>query len=131
MKKIITLILLITLIPYLTGCYSLKEITTDEIENGQKGKLIILSRDMVRYEFERNMYSVRADSLYGYGIRVNTDEEELPFTGKVALNDITSIHLEQIDPFAMGCLGLGIISLAIIVGIAISDFKVPVSMGRF
>jgi len=131
MKKIITIILLIILFPYLAGCYSLKEITTEEIEDGHKGKLIILANDLVKYEFEKNMYSVTADSLYGYGTRVNAEEEELPFKGTIAFNDIRSVQLEQINLAATGCMGLGILTIVIILVFAIASPEIsPVSIGH-
>ncbi len=127
MKKMKGVILLIIVLPYLTGCYTPQEIRNENIGDGTRGKLIIRSGDLVRYEFGRNMYSVTADSVEGYGIRMNTGEEEVPFTGKVALNDITSAHLEQLDPYATGCLGIGILGLALIIGFGLADFKVPIS----
>ena len=96
MKKPISLILTFSLLSYLTGCYSMNQVTEDEFKTDSKGKEIrVLTNDIELYQFADD-FKIESDTLIGSGVRI-VGEKETPYTGKIPLNKISSFEIKRVD----------------------------------
>ena len=94
MKKLISILLILTLLPYLTGCYSMNQISKTEFkETNKKGKIELKTKTGDEYQFEYS-YFILSDTLYGNGIKIS-DGDETAFKGAIALDDILTINHEE------------------------------------
>lgn len=92
MKKLISVVLVFSLLFYMTGCYSMNNISRTEFEETyRKGKIELQTKTENEYLFEYS-YFILSDTLYGNGIKTS-DGEEVPFKGKIALNDVLAIKI--------------------------------------
>ena len=97
MKKLISLVLIISLLPYLTSCYSMKEVTKRDFQSdNERGKLNLITKEKKTYEFEEGEYFIISDTLSGSG-RKFSPEDTTSFDGKIALNDMEEIHMSKSD----------------------------------
>ena len=95
MKKLISMVLIFALLPYLTGCYSLQQATLQEVKEDNKiSELTVHTRDSVSYRFKKGNFSFKDDSLSGTGTKI-IDRKEISFSGDIALNDILRIDPEK------------------------------------
>jgi hypothetical protein len=126
-KKYLVYFLLLSIINFI-GCYSFETIRGTEIKNelerDNRRDLTIVTKDYKEYQFDSFMYTVVNDSLLGTGtlLRLN---KEIPYQGKIAVNDITDIEFKNTN--IIGSIGmiLGVITVfgLIIIVIAISSDK--------
>ncbi len=100
-KKYIVSILVPALLINLCGCYSMREITNDELKDRiGEGDLIIHTKDSTFYSFEEFNYKISNDSLFGKGyIRYNEDSDfEKLFDGAIALTNMEMIEQDELNP---------------------------------
>ena len=118
MKKLIASILVPALLLYLSGCYSTNEITKEEFKEGSRGNATLFTNDMKAYQFDEGRYSVKDDTLQGSGSTL-IGEMKAPFTGKIALENISTINVEETDGAKTFLLTIGIIAGVVLVAAAI------------
>jgi hypothetical protein len=95
MKKLISIVLIFSLLPYLTGCYTIQQVNLEEIKESNSIKeLTVHTRDSVSYRFNKGNFSFKSDSLSGTGTRI-IDRKEISFSGNIALKDILKIDPEK------------------------------------
>ena len=106
MKKHISFILIISLLPYLTGCYSMKEVTKGDFQSdNERGKLNLITKEKKAYEFEEGAYFIISDTLCGSGRKISP-ENTSSFDGKIALDDMEEIHMSKSDAIKSTIFGL-------------------------
>ncbi len=74
-KNILSTVLIPALLIQLYGCYSMQEISKDEVAGLKDGgDLIVYTKDSTIYFFEESNYHISNDSLYGKGyVKFNED----------------------------------------------------------
>jgi len=112
------------------GCYSSEVISKKEIDEGTQQidfhqDISINTKDYKTYHFAANQYQVENDSLYGNGL-VTKLGSEVPFRGKIAMDDILSFEQSTIDAgstigLIAGIVAVGALILGIIFTATISD----------
>ena len=127
-KKYVIYFLLISLINLL-GCYSFEHIRGSAIKeeiahDDSRRDLSIVTKDYNEYHFESFMYTVVNDTLLGTGtlLRLN---KEIPFQGKIAVNDISDIEFKNTNIIGSIGMVLGLLTVfgIIIIVIGISNDK--------
>lgn len=118
MKKIISAMLIPSLIFYLSGCYSMAQINKEDfITKNEKGKIVILTKDLKTYLFKAWTYQIQSDTLYGFGYELNGSDNKIPYKGKIAIDNIISVNMERIDVGTTVLLSIGIlIGIALLLG---------------
>jgi hypothetical protein len=121
-KKYIASVLITALLIQLYGCYSIQDISKDELA-GFRGEsdLIVQTRDSTIYFFEESNYHISNDTLYGKGyVKVNEDSDfKVATEGSIALTNIESIEQEEVNPVTTSLLVIGSILFAAGVGFII------------
>ena len=109
MKKLISLVLIISLLSYLTGCYSMKEVTKEDFHtDNERGKLNLTTKEKKTYVFEEGAYFIISDTLCGSGRKISP-ENTSSFDGKIALDDMEEIHMSKSDAIKSTIFGLFIV----------------------
>ena len=114
MKKIITSVLIPSLLFYLTGCYSLNEITKEELRESGNEDIQLITKNGVLYSFDKENYFIQSDTLSGDGLHIY-GMIKTPFTGSIALQDMDKISAEQIDGSDSFFLTLGVLAWAALI----------------
>ena len=99
-KKYIVSVLIPSLLIQLCSCYSMKEISKDEIaELKEEGNLTIYAKDSTIYFFEESNYRISNDSLYGKGyVRYTEDSDfETVFDDSIALVNIEKVQQDELN----------------------------------
>jgi len=101
-RKIFISFLLLALINFLFGCYSLEQITVHEYkqveeEDGKPNEIYIKTKNSEEYHFTKSNSYIENDTLYVNGISL-LSFAELPYEGNFALGEIKSIQLEDFGP---------------------------------
>jgi hypothetical protein len=120
-KKYIVSLLIPALLIQLYGCYSMKEISEDEIAGLKEGgDLIVYTKDSTIYSFKETNYHISTDSIYGKGYAKFTDASDFKAVNKgaIALANIKTIQRDELN-LVTTCLLIGGILLAVIVGVVI------------
>jgi len=120
-KKYIAFVLIPALLIQLCGCYSMKELSKDEMAGLKEGgDLIAHTKNSSIYFFEKSNYHISNDTLYGKGYAKFADTSDFKAVneGAIALTNIKSIQQEELNMVTTGLLGGGIL-LVVIVGILI------------
>jgi len=126
-KKYAIYFLLLSLLNLL-GCYSFEHIRgleiREELEQDNRRDVTIITKDYKEYHFESFMYTVLNDTLLGTG-KIHRLNKEIPFHGKIALNDITDIEFKNTNIIGSIGMVLGLLTVfgIIIIVIAISNDK--------
>ena len=101
MKKYITVILVVSLLSQLYGCYSLQEISKEEmIQQVDKSKIKIWTKKNI-YNLEESAYSIQNDSIVGRGKLEMMKEKAfdkksiLDFDVKIALSEVLRIEADK------------------------------------
>jgi hypothetical protein len=117
------------------GAIALKDISVLNVEkeNADKnaqGQIMVQTNDFNSYQFEEGDYSFTADSIMGSGksLRIN---KEIPFEGKIPLNDIYIFDVNQLNTgnTILLVLGVGLIGLIVAAAIAVNDLNNSMSSG--
>lgn len=115
-KKYIVLVLVSLLLVHLCGCYSMREISKDEIaELKEGGDLVIYTKDSTIYSFQESEYQVSNDSLYGRGYVKFTKNSafKVPIEHSMALKNIIAIERDELNPVTTTLLIMGSMLLAV------------------
>jgi hypothetical protein len=129
-KKYIVTVLIPALLIQLYGCYSMQDISKDEIAELKDGDdLIVHTKDSTIYFFEESNYHISNDSLYGKGyVKFNENADfKVEAENTIALTDIESAQLDEINASGTtwliigGILFIDIIVLGLQAFISLSD----------
>jgi hypothetical protein len=124
-KKCIISVLITTLLIQLYGCYSMQDISKDEIAGLKDGgDLIVHTKDSTIYFFEESNYYISKDSLYGKGyVKFNEKADfKVETENTIALTNIESVQKDEINPVTTSLLVIGSILFAAGAGILIGVF---------
>jgi hypothetical protein len=86
--------------------------------------LTVFTKDSSEYRFSKENYSIRGDTLTGFGTQ-RTDGKEVKFHGSLSSAEITSL---QTSEFSVGKTVAGtvlLIALVVGVGLGLSTIRVP------
>ena len=100
-KKYIVSVLIPALLIQLYGCYSMKEISKDEMAGLKEGgDLIVYTKDSTIYFFEESNYHISNDSLYGKGYVKFSDDADfkVAIEKSIALTNIETIQQDELNP---------------------------------
>ncbi|HEY7751719.1 MAG TPA: hypothetical protein VH917_05455 [Ignavibacteriaceae bacterium] len=126
-KKYITSVLIPALLIQLCGCYSMQNISKDEMAGLKvSGDLTVQTRDSTIYFFEESNYHISNDSIYGNGYAKFTNTSEFKMVNKcvVAMTNIETIQQDELNLFNTTLLVIGIILVAVGVGALIATLPV-------
>lgn len=117
-RKIFISLVLLSFLNYL-GCYSSEIITKNEVDQGLKKinldeEISISTKDYNSYRFGAHQYQIQNDTLSGTGV-ITKLGKQIPFKGKIAMNDIVSIEQKSTDAVATIGLVLGIAALGALI----------------
>ena len=121
-KKYIVFVLIPALLIQLYGCYSMQDISKDDM-SGLKddGDLTVQTRDSTIYFFEESNYHISNDSLYGKGYVESSDsygfKERIDYT--LPLSIIESMQQDEFNSSGTTWLIIGGILLAGVVVLGI------------
>ena len=97
--KIISSILICSLVFYLLGCYNMYHIPREEFEAyDENGDIILTSKYSVKYEFHTDSYLIKSDTLLGSGIKTINDKDSA-FVGQLPLDDIIIFQVEKKEAY--------------------------------
>jgi hypothetical protein len=122
-KKYIISVLIPAILIQLCGCYSMRELSKDEITDLKEGgDLIIYTKDSNIYSFKDSDYHISSDSLYGKGyIKFNKDSDfKVEIEKSIALANIAAIQRDEINSSGTTWLIIGSILFAALVGLVIA-----------
>ena len=120
-KKYIVFVLIIALLIQLYGCYSMQEISKDEMTGFKEGgDLIVYTKDANIYFFEESNYHISNDSLYVKGYVKSSDyASKVEIEKSIALSNIESIEQDEVNPVTTSLLVIGSILLTAFVGVIV------------
>ena len=120
-NKYIASVLIPALLIQLYGCYSMQDISKDELAGLKEGDdLIVQTKDSTIYFFEETNYHISNDSLYGKGYAKFSDLPDFKILNKsaISLTSIKTIQQEDLNLITTGLLIGGILA-GVIAGILI------------
>ena len=115
-KKYIVLVLIPLLLIHLCGCYSLREISKDEMVGLKEGgDLIVYTKDSTIYSFKESNYHISNDSLYGKGyVKFNDNSGfKVAIENTIALKNIKAIERDELNPVTTTLLIIGSVILTV------------------
>jgi len=102
---------------YLTGCYSMYDITKEDLTpKNYDSDLHIITNTGGSYLFKANNYRVRNDTLFSFTNKIIGDSGTTTLT-KIPLKDISALQTEKINT------GSTVILIALVAFIAIAVFE--------
>ena len=116
-KKYIVLVLIPLLLIHLSGCYSLREISKEEMAGLKEGgDLIVYTKDSTIYSFKESNYHISNVSLYGKGYVKFADNSafKVAIANTIALKNIKAIERDELNPVTTTLLIVG--SVVLVVG---------------
>ena len=117
-KKYIVVVLIPSLLIHLCGCYSMREISKDEIAGLKDGgDLIVFTKDSTIYSFKESNYHISNDSLYGKGYVKFTEDSDFKVVieNTIALTNIESVQQDELNPVTTTLLIFGSILVVVVV----------------
>lgn len=126
-KKYIITVLIPALLIQLCGCYSMQEISKDELTGLKEGgDLIVYTKDATIYSFESSNYHVSNDSLYGKGyVKFNEDSDfKATIEKSIALTNIESVQQDEMNASGTTWLIVGGILLIdiVVLGLQVASY---------
>ena len=120
-KKYIVFVLIPALLIQLYGCYSMQDISKDELTGlTDEGDIIVYTKDATIYFFEESNYHISNDSLYVKGyVKSSAYASKIEIEKSIALTNIESIQQNELNPVTTSLLVIGSILFAAGVGIII------------
>jgi len=118
-KKYIVSVLIPALLVQLCGCYSMKEISKDEMtELKEGGDLVVYTKDSTIYSFEESNYYISNDTLYGKGnVKFSEDSDfKVAIENSIALTNIEKVQKAELNPTSTTWLIIGGMLLTVAVG---------------
>jgi len=121
-RKFFISLLVVSFLNYV-GCYSSEIISKAEIDQGTKKinfdeEISISTKDYNSYRFGAHQFQIENDTLYGTGVTSKLGNE-VPFKGKIAMNDITSIEQKSMDAGATTGLIIGGLVLGALIAVVV------------
>lgn len=114
-KKIILIALIPALFIYLTGCFSMYDISQEDLKPSSNSKLWVMTGKGDSYLFQENSYKIRKDSLFG----ISSGDNQPLMKKTIPLNDVYALQIEKLNGInsALTVLGagIGLFCLAILV----------------
>jgi hypothetical protein len=92
-KKVMIMVLIPSLFIYLAGCYSMYDISKDDLKKEPTSKLWVITLKGDSYLFLDNSYNINQDTLIG---RVFIENQSL-IKKTIPLNDISTLKTEKIN----------------------------------
>jgi hypothetical protein len=128
-KKYIVFVLIPALLIQLYGCYSMREISKDEMAGlKDEGDLIVNTKDSTIYFFEESNYHISNDSLYVKGYVKSSDyASKVEIEKSIALTNIATIERDELNLVTTSLLVIG--STLAAVGVAFLILIVAQSPG--
>ena len=123
-KKYIVLVLIPLLLIHLCGCYSLREISKDEMAGlNEGGDLILHTKNSTIYFFEKSNYHISNDSIYGKGYAKFTNASDFKAVneGAVTLTEIERIQQDELNLVTTSLVAGGILLVIVGAVIVLSD----------
>ena len=96
MKKYITAVLIPCLLLYLSGCYSMQEVTKEEFSPAPDYPELYVKTKDYEYTFEEGNYIFKNDTIYGKGELKLLVNPYVPFEGTISINDVEKIEMDKI-----------------------------------
>jgi len=118
-KKYIVSVLIPALLVQLCGCYSMKEISKDEMTGLKEGgDLVVYTKDSTIYSFEESNYYISNDTLYGKGyVKFSEDSDfKVAIENSIALTNIEKVQKAELNPTSTTWLIIGGMLLTVAVG---------------
>jgi hypothetical protein len=109
-KKYIVYVLIPVLLIQLCGCYSMQDVSKDEIAGLKDGgDLILHTKDSTIYFFEETNYHISNDTLYGKGyVKINEDSDfKVPIEKSISLTNIEFAQQDEMNPSGTTWLVIG------------------------
>ena len=101
----------------LIGCYSFQsvspELMNESISADGGDAIKLMTKEYIDYRFDRYSYRVENDSIKGNGFVLQINEE-VPFNGKIAFEDIINLNVEKLDAVASFGLAFGVAIIGLI-----------------
>lgn len=122
-KKYIISVLISALFIQLYGCYSIRELSKDEIIGLREGgDIIVYTKDSTIYSFDEPNYNISNDTLYGNGyVKFNEDSDfKLPTKDNISLANIEKVQRDELNPTSTTWLIIGGMLLTVAVGFLIA-----------
>ena len=122
LRKFFITLLVVSFLNFV-GCYSSEIISKTEIDKGTKKinfdeEISISTKDYNSYRFGAHQYQIQNDILSGTGVTTKFGKQ-IPFKGKIALNDVVSFEQKSIDAGATTGLVIGGIALGMLIVVLI------------
>jgi hypothetical protein len=115
MKKSTSTFLILSLLNLL-GCYSMKEISRNElIQKYEEGDIRVITTNNKTYEFNKTSYVILPDSISGTGV-IRTgykDRLKSEFKGSIAFEDVNSIEMDHFDFVVSSIIFISIVGIMI------------------
>jgi hypothetical protein len=105
-KKIIVAVLIPSLLVFLTGCYSMGNISKEDLKTKPTSKLWVLTNSGDSYLFREYDYRIQRDTLFGQ----ITNENKTITLKTIPLEDIASLQSETINGGTTFLAVLGVIA---------------------
>jgi hypothetical protein len=75
----------------------MREVTKDEFSSQKEyDQASLITKDNKEYQFDDGDYTINSDTLTGSGLSLSGNNE-MPFSGKIALDDVTTFNLDKLD----------------------------------
>ncbi|MBT8379166.1 MAG: hypothetical protein KJN64_08040 [Ignavibacteria bacterium] len=101
----------------LIGCYSFQSVSpesfNESISMDGSASIELVTKDYFEYRFDRFSYKVKNDTITGNGYVLQLNDE-VPFTGKIAFEDIINLNVEKLDGVASFGLAFGVAIIGLI-----------------
>ena len=119
MKKLCFYILIFSFLNYI-GCYSYRNVNKEILYTSDLGEpagvVTIITNDEKKIVVHDGIYELVGDTLHAKGInKANTTVYGQPIVVKIALNDIRSVKIEELDGLAIAGCAIGIAALALFI----------------
>ena len=129
LKKLFIAFTLVAFLNFI-GCYSSEVISKEELDKGNaqidfNEEIYVTTQDYSRYHFLKGFYQIQKDTLYGEG-SVQNAGDEIPFKGKIAMDEVTSFEQSKPDAgssagLTIGIIAIGAVALGLILLAMLSD----------
>jgi hypothetical protein len=92
-KKIVIMALIPSLLIYLTGCYSMYDISKEDLKTSPNSKIRVMTINGDSYTFRDNSYYIQQDTLYGNIF----DKNQTLIQKTIPLKDINALQTEKLN----------------------------------
>jgi hypothetical protein len=97
MKKYIASILIPSLLLYLSGCYSMQEISKEDFSPAPDYPKLTIITDEREFTFNQGDYSFMNDTILGIGETLLLKNYYQPFEGKISVYDVENVETDKMN----------------------------------